>query len=227
MIITYLKHLEVVEGEGVHGGRALKVTYEGGERGSERVTARYPFGERGLEYTLMYDVKFDKDFQFVKGGKLHGLGPDSPITGGKAMRPDGWSARVTFKEEGKVKSYLYCQNKDGQYGESVYSPDFQFETGKYYAVSLHIKLNKKSSESDGFAHIHINGNRIIEHDGVRFRGEEGEKTLISNFLFSTFHGGHEPQWAPRDTEGNFTDVHAYFDNVAVYRGKAVRNEPGE
>lgn len=65
-------HREVVENEGVNGSQALKVTYEGGERGSERVTARLKLGERGPEYTLNYDVKFDEDFQFVKGGKLHG-----------------------------------------------------------------------------------------------------------------------------------------------------------
>ncbi len=220
-------HREVVEAEGTHGSRALKVTYEGGERGSERVTAKYKLGERGLEYTLNYDVKFDHDFQFVKGGKLHGLGPDSPITGGKAMRPDGWSARVTFKEEGKLKSYLYSQNKDGKYGASMFAEKFRFEKGKYYSVFLHIKLNTHSSESDGFAHIYIDGDRVIKHDGIQFRGEEGDRTLVSTFLFSTFHGGHEPHWAPRDSEGNYTDVHAYFDNIAVYRGKRIRNRLAE
>ncbi len=220
-------HRKVVENEGAHGSRALKVTYEGGERGSERVTARYKLGERGPEYTLNYDVKFDRYFQFVKGGKLHGLGPDSPITGGKPMRPDGWSARVTFKEKGKVKSYLYSQNKDGKYGTSLYAEKFRFEKGKYYSVSLHLKLNTRSTESDGFTHIYIDGDRVIQHDGVQFRGEGGDHTLISTFLFSTFHGGHKPNWAPRDSEGNYTDVHAYFDNIAVYRGKRVRNRLGE
>ena len=219
--------VEVVEDEGVHNSRVLMVTYVGYERGSERVTARYPLGERGLEYTLNYDVKFDADFQFVKGGKLHGLGPDSPITGGKTMRPDSWSARVTFKEEGSVRSYLYCQNKDGQYGAGVYSPHFHFEKDKYYAVSLHVKLNEDPAKSDGFAHIYIDGKRIIQHDEVRFRGEDGEETLISTFIFSTFHGGHEPHWAPRNSDGKYTDVHAYFDNIAVFRGKRIRSKLGE
>ena len=219
--------LEVVEGKGVDSSRALKTTYEGYERGSKRVTARYKLGERGLEYTLNYDVKFDVDFQFVKGGKLHGLGPDVPITGGKAMRPDGWSARVTFKEEGSVRSYLYSQNKDGRYGTGVYSPDFHFEKDQYYAVSLHVKLNEDPTENDGYAHIYIDGKRIIQHNGVCFRGVDGEETLISTFLFSTFHGGHEPHWAPRNSNGEYMDVHAYFDNIAVYRGKRVRSELGE
>lgn len=224
--LTSDEHLEVVDGKGVGGGRALMATYEGSERGSERVTNRYKLGEQGLEYTLNYDVKFDEDFQFVKGGKLHGLGPDSPITGGNTMRPDGWSARVTFKEAGTVRSYLYCQNKDGKYGTGVFAPDFHFENGKYYAISLHVKLNEEASGDDGFAHIYIDGKRVIEHGGIRFRGEVGEEALISTFLFSTFHGGHEPQWAPRNAKGEYADVHAYFDNIAVYRGKNVRGYSG-
>lgn len=219
--------LEVVENQGVHHSRALKTTYAGYERGSKRVTARYRMGERGLEYTLNYDVKFDADFQFVKGGKLHGLGPDVPITGGKTMEPEGWSARVTFKEEGTVKSYVYCQNKDRQYGVSVYAPDFNFEKDRYYAISLHVKLNEDPTEDEGFAHVYIDGKSFIQHDDVQFRADDGEASLISTFLFSTFHGGHEPHWAPRDSQGNYTDVHAYFDNIAVYRGKRVRSKLGE
>jgi hypothetical protein len=220
-------HLEVVGEKGVDHSRALKTTYVGYERGSKRVTARYRIGERGLEYTLNYDVRFDADFQFVKGGKLHGLGPDVPITGGKTMQPKGWSARVTFKEEGTVKSYVYCQNKDRQYGVSVYAPDFHFEKDRYYAISLHVKLNEDPTEDDGFAHVYIDGKSVIQHDDVQFRADDGEASLISTFLFSTFHGGHEPHWAPRDSQGNYTNVHAYFDNIAVYRGKRVRSKLGE
>lgn len=220
-------HLEVTEGVGVGGGRGLKATFEGGPRGSERITARHKLGERGLEYTLNYDVKFDHDFQFVKGGKLHGLGPDSPITGGRSMQPGGWSARVTFKEEGSIRSYLYCQNKDGQYGTGVANPHFRFEKGRYYSVSLHVKLNGNASASDGFAHIYVDGDLVVQHDGVRFRGQDGDDTLISQFLFSAFHGGHEPHWAPKDSSGSYANVHAYFDNIAVHRGKWVGHKLGK
>ncbi|OUW17800.1 MAG: hypothetical protein CBD18_03905 [Opitutales bacterium TMED158] len=219
--------MKVVPNEGVEGSHALRATYEGYERGSHRLTDRFELGERGLEYTLNYDVKFDENFQFVKGGKLHGLGPDQPITGGKAMRPDGWSARVTFKEEGTVRSYLYCQNKDGKYGTSISNPTFHFEKGRYYAISLHVKLNEDANAATGFARIYIDGRPVIRHERIRFRGEVGEETLISKFLFSTFHGGHEPHWAPRDERGDYADVHAYFDNIAVYRGRRVRSEPGD
>ena len=94
-------------------------------------------------------------------------------------------------------------------------------------VLLHVKLNKQSSDSTGFAHIYVNGKEIIAHDGVCFRAEKGEETLISTFLFSTFHGGHEPQWAPKNRQGDFVDVHTYFDNISVYRRKHVRINSGE
>ena len=80
--------LEVVKGVGVDGGAAIRATYVPSKRGSERIVVSYPI-KPALEYTLNYDVKFEKDFDFTHGGKLHGLGPDKPVTGGKAMRPDG------------------------------------------------------------------------------------------------------------------------------------------
>ncbi|MBN1901443.1 hypothetical protein JW926_09000, partial [Candidatus Sumerlaeota bacterium] len=99
-------NLSRVKGEGVDGSFALKLAYVGNERGSKGHVLRFHLPERGMEYTLNYDVKFAEDFQFVKGGKLHGLGPDSPISGGNEMRPDGWSARVVFTEQEGAATYL-------------------------------------------------------------------------------------------------------------------------
>lgn len=224
----FVRHglLEAAPGEGVNGSTALKATYVGYEQGSRRIVARYPLGEAGDEYTLVYDVRFDDDFQFVRGGKLHGLGPLSPITGGHPIRPDGWSARVNFGENGRVRTYLYNQDQPGQWGTSVGGGDFRFEPGKYHAVSFHVKLNDPE-EANGFAHIYVDGERIVTHDNVRFRGEDGEHTLIDKVLFSTFHGGSSPRWAPVDEDGEYTTVYAWFDNFAVYRGKFVREKAGE
>lgn len=86
--------IEILENEGVNNSKGLKVTYESSVLGSERLTARISFIESVLEATLSFDVKFDRDFQFVKGGKLHGVGPNKPITGGSEMMPSGWSSIV-------------------------------------------------------------------------------------------------------------------------------------
>lgn len=217
--------VEVAEGEGIDGGSALRVAYEGYDRGSRRVVRQIPLGERGDEYTLVYDVRFDEDFQFVRGGKLHGLGPSSPITGGNPVRPDGWSARVTFAAGGQLRTYIYNQDQPGQWGTSANSGDFRLEKGRYYSISFHVKLNGPE-EADGFAHVYVDGERVIEHDNLRFRGEGGGHTLVDRMLFSTFHGGSSPAWAPVDDEGGYVTVHACFDNFAVHRGKHVRSRPG-
>ena len=220
------KLLEVVEGQGVNGSHAIKATYVGGERGSSRIVTSFVLPQKLDEATLVYDVKFDRDFQFVKGGKLHGLGPEKPITGGRDMKPDGWSARAMFDADG-LKSYVYCQNKEGKYGKG---PErrikYKFQKGRYYSVCIYVKLNQPASKANGVVRIYVNGKGVAEHRAIRFRSVEGENTRISRLLFSTFHGGHDPSWAPKDGSGKYVNVHAYFDNLAVYDGLHLRKKPG-
>lgn len=221
------ENLEIVRGEGVGGGRALLTRYVGYERGSERVTARIPLDAFLDEATLCFDIRFAPGFRFVRGGKLHGLGPESPISGGQPMRPEGWSARIMWGPEGAVQTYLYSQSKTGQYGDSARAPGFRFEPGRYHAVSLHVRLNDPPGATNGFAHLYIDGEPVVRHDHVAFRGVGGRQTQIQAFLFSTFHGGHTPDWAPRGEDGEFSTETAWLDNLAVYPGLHVRTEPGE
>lgn len=217
--------LELAPGEGVNGSTGLRATYVGEERGSSRIVRREALSEALNEATLVYDVRFEEDFQFVRGGKLHGLGPARTITGGNPIEPWGWSARVVFGSEGTIRTYLYNQDQSGTWGSSRTASDFRFETGEFYAISLHVKINDPD-EANGFAHIYVDGDRVLEHNDVRFRGEEGDHTLINQFLFSTFHGGSSPAWAPTHEDGSYATVHATFDNFAVFPGKSVRSEPG-
>lgn len=224
-VLSNHKYLDVVPDLGSDHSPVLKATYKSSKVGSERIVIRYKLGERGMEYTLLFDVKFDKDFQFVKGGKMHGLGPDRPITGGNAMKPDGWSARMMFHKGDEIQTYIYCQNKSGQYGTTKKNHDFTFEKDRFYAISYHVRVNDNGKDN-GFAHIYIDGKPIIMHDGIEYRASDDPSTLISQFMFSTFHGGHDPTWSPKDEQGNFMDVYAYYDNFAVWRGKFVKDKPG-
>jgi hypothetical protein len=215
--------LSIAPGEGTTGSTGLRATYVGYERGSRRIVRNVPLPEPGLEFSLNYDVRFEPDFQFVKGGKLLGLGPEKRITGGRLIVPEGWSARVTFKDGGQVKLYTYHQDMQGQYGDrGEVQQDFRFEKNRYYSVSLHVRVNDPPQAANGFSRLYIDGQMIERHENLRLRGAGGEATLINDFLFSSFHGGHRPQNAPRDAEGNYTTVHATFDNILVYEGEHIR-----
>jgi hypothetical protein len=221
------KRVEVVDDQGVEGSKALKVTYRGYKRGSERVVNSYKLPKGLDEATLVFDVKFDKGFQFLKGGKLHGLGPDNRITGGNEMKPDGWSARAMWGEK-NLNSYVYCQNKDNKYGQGPDRRiDFKFQKERYYSVSIYVKLNAPVTKANGTVRVYVNGKGVAEDRNIQFRAEAGDHTQITHLLFSTFHGGDSKSWAPKDKNGKYTDVYAYFDNFAVYEGLHVRKKPGK
>ena len=89
-----------------------------------------------------------------------------------------------------------------------------------------MKLNDPE-EANGFAHIYVDGERVVSHDDVKFRGEKGDHTLIDRVLFSTFHGGSNPDWAPKTEDGEYATVRATFDNFSVHRGGFIRKAAGE
>lgn len=211
------RHITLAKGAGPDGSDAIRVAYAGSDQGSERVVVAYSLGVAMNEATLSFDVRFDKDFQWTHGGKLHGLGPERPVTGGKPRRPDGWSARVVFKERGACATYLYDQSEDLKYGLQHTSKSPVFVPGEWRRVVLQVKLND-AGEANGYARILIDGEEVIRSDDIQFRGQEGEETQIGQFLFSTFHGGSSSRWTPIDEQGTPTTVYAYFDNFVVTRG---------
>lgn len=210
---------------GPDGSRCLEVAYQPTNNGTSRVTGKTSLPPAN-EYSLNYDVRFSGDFQFVKGGKLHGLGPSKPITGCKPMKNDGWSARVMWDKSNSSSSrpfnYLYHQSKTENCGDGDKSSSgAKFTRGQWHAVTLHVKVNSEGSKSNGFTHLYIDGEKIVESNGIRFRKSSGSAGKIANFMFSTFHGGSNDSWSPSKK------VTARFDNFAVYKGKRVRNQPGQ
>lgn len=208
------KYIQLAEGKGKDGSNAIRVSYVGYERGSQRVTLRFPLTRHVTQATLSFDVLFDQDFQWTYGGKLHGLGPKYPVTGGKTRSDHKWSARTTFKKDGYMKAYLYDQNKNVKYGTGTTSAAPVFLKDQWQHVELEMQLNT-ANKADGVARISIDGKIQSINNNVMFRGRTGKDTEIQQFLFSTFHGGHKPKWTPVDTSGKPTTVHAYFDNFKV------------
>ena len=223
-----VKHpaISVAEGEGVAGSNAIKVLYKGFSRGSQRVVSRHHLPIASEEASLTYDVRFCEGFKFVKGGKLHGLGPAKPVTGGQAVGPEKWSARVNFQALGGISTYLYHQDQPRQYGEATIAESFRFERNKYYAVTLNVRVNDPPSAKNGHARIYVDGEEVVSGENIRFRATGGDDTLINRVLFSTFHGGHTISFAPRNNDGSYRTECAYFDNFAVYPYLKIKKAPG-
>jgi hypothetical protein len=92
-------------------------------------------------------------------------------------------------------------------------------------VSLHVRVNDPPEASNGFSRLYVDGRLIEQHENLRLRGAGGDATLVNKFMFSSFHGGHRPENAPRDADGNYTTVYATFDNISVYEGEHIRPAP--
>lgn len=211
-------YTEIRNGCGVNGSRCVRVTYNPSSEGSPRIGANKSL-PAAREYTLNYDVMFEDGWQFVKGGKLPGLGPTKVITGCAANQKDGWSARVMWRRNGTPVIYSYHQDRANRCGDDFYSSS-QFDIGKYQAISLHVKVNDPGI-ANGVINLYLDGRKIASHQNVQLRDAGGSKTEITNFLFSTFFGGSDESWAPSKT------VYARFDNFAVYPGLRVRGKPGQ
>lgn len=213
--------IELSEDQGVNKSKAIKVTYEGYEKGSKSVMRLLKLSKKVDEATLNYSVKFSDSFNFVIGGKLLGLVPDKKIAGGQTMQPDGWSARANFKKNGGVASYIYHQNKSKKWGDGITYSQPVFTPGAYNNVSIYLKLNKPADKNNGKFEIWVDGNLVIRHDTIQFRKEIGDHTLISAFYFSTFHGGSTEKYAPKNKDGAFTNEYAWFDDIYIYDGKKI------
>ena len=166
---------------------------------------------------LSYSVRFDEEFDFVRGGKLPGLYGGIPRSGGQLPTGrDGYSTRIVWQSKGKGALYAYLPTnskayKGVTYGTMIGAGAWQFEPGKWTDLSQRIKLNKPGT-NDGRITIWIDGALVHDECGLRFRDIPSLK--IDGIFFSTFFGGNEPDWASRK------DTYADFTNFRLSRIKA-------
>lgn len=209
------KLIELAPGQGIDGSNAIKIKYIGNEIGSQRIVLRENLENPGLAYSLSFAVKFCENFDFAKGGKLLGLGPLNPVAGGEKTTPLGWSARLEFYKSGQLMTYVYHQNMPRKYGDTKKAGDFRFEPGRYYKIRMNVILNEPATQENGKIYVFVDGNEVIRHEGIKFRSVEGQGGLIQKFLFSTFFGGHSPEWAPKTADGRYKVECAYFDDFSI------------
>lgn len=196
------------------GNRALRISYPKGEFGPEGSGAQWQFAiPPHDELYFSYRLKFGDQFDFVRGGKLPGFAGGSANTGGNTPDGyDGWSARMMWKEGGRVIQYVYYpdQNQNLPYGDAFTWTSsgraYHFTPGVWYQVEVRVVMNQPG-EKNGLIQSWLNGVKALDKGNLRFR--DTANLAIDMVYFSTFFGGDDRSWAP------FKDENIYFDDFII------------
>ena len=146
-------------------------------------------------------MRFARDFEWVKGGKLPGLcgGPDNVSGGRPANGTNGWSARLMWRAEGRGEAYVYHKNQPTDYGESFPFPaDFRFPTDTALRVRLRVTMNRPG-QRDGTVRVWLAApaqpeRLMVERTDLEWRSVD--KFGVDSLYFETFYGGSGAEWAP-------------------------------
>ncbi len=194
------------------GNKFLRVTYTGKEFGPARggVQFKVPFNKSYNELYFSYRVRFAKDFDFVKGGKLPGfMGGTGPT--GCVSDKHGFSARNMWRVDGDAVQYLYAPQKISACGDDYHytkgGANQRFTPGKWQTVEHRLVMNT-SGENNGVMQAWLDGELVLDVKDFLFR-ESGSTFAIDTLYFSTFFGGGDASWAPQASK--ITD----FDDLIV------------
>ncbi len=186
-----------------NGNRYLKVVVPAGFYGP--ITGaqwRIPI-EPADEYYFSYKLKFEKGFDFVKGGKLPGLaGGDGNCGGNVPNGYDGWSARMMFWEGGKLSFYVYFPDQSSKWGERLFLKEQNGDTvricpGGWHNITQYLKMNTLG-KVDGVLKGWFDGRAVFFSDRMVFRKDE--KLKVDQVFYSVFMGGGDSSWASAKTE---------------------------
>lgn len=213
-----LGNSQVVSDSSRQFSKVLKVNYASGsasplsstEYGSPIGGTQF-FADLGLppqdSLCLSYYVRFSKDFNFVKGGKLPGLFGGT-INDGRKI-PDGtngFSTRFMWRRSGDGEVYAYLPSSR-EHGTSIGRGQWRFQPGVWHHLEQHIILNQPGRQ-DGQVSVWLDGKPVFNANALTFRTTNSLK--IEGILFSTFFGGGDPSWATPKP------VYTEFANFSVY-----------
>jgi len=168
---------------------------------------RYRFAPQ-QEATLIYSFKMREGFEFVKGGKLPGLGGGTATTGCDPVDPEGWSMRFMWHRKGKAVIYAYHQDRENYCGDNWDIGSFTI--GTRHTLQQYIRINSPGRK-DGILKVWQDGVLVLSRSDVRYRGNVSTNTaLVDRFLRSTFYGGSDISWAPsKVTSIDFGDFRVF------------------
>jgi hypothetical protein len=190
------------------GGSMLRVAYPAGsasrqadgEDGGMQAYLQLPDGPKD-ELHLQYYVRFQPDFDFVRGGKLPGL-YGGTMNNGRNI-PDGtngFSTRYMWRGGGDGEVYAYLPTSE-EHGTSLGRGCWYFPANQWIAVEQRVVLNTPGA-SDGSVTVWQDGRQVFDQRGLTFRTTDQLK--IDGVFFSTFFGGGDDSWAsPVDQYADF------------------------
>jgi hypothetical protein len=150
---------------------------------------------------LRYYVRFPKEFDYVKGGKLPGL-YGGTVTGGRRSPDgtDGFSTRFMWRRNGAGEVYAYLATSEEE-GTSLGRGSWRFESGEWQLIEQEVSLNEPG-RPDGRIRVWLDGREVLNETNLLFRTVDTLK--IEGLFFSTFFGGSDLSWAtPKKTAVDF------------------------
>ncbi len=192
-------------------GQALRINIPKGASGcvNEKDCANWKphIGAQLDSLYYSYWVKFPDNFDFVRGGKLPGIGSAEPRVGGdKPNGRDGWSVRTMWEKDGKLGQYVYHPAQPKNFGDFFPWDTPPLETEKWHQIKTFVRLNTPGKR-DGIITTWLNGKQVLDKRDLRFR--IGADLKIERFLFAVFFGGTGAEWAPK------RDMLLYLDDFTL------------
>lgn len=208
-----LNNVSIVGGKEARNahGQALRLKLPKGASGcvSEKDCANWKphIGAQPDSLYYSYWVKFPENFDFVRGGKLPGIGSVAPRVGGvKPNGNDGWSVRVMWEKDGKPGQYVYHPDQPKNFGDFFPWDTPPLEKGKWHQIKTFVRLNTPGKRN-GVITTWLNGKQVLDKRDLRFRNSNNLQ--IERFLFAVFFGGTGAEWAPK------RDMVLYLDDFTL------------
>ncbi|SEA76720.1 hypothetical protein SAMN05660964_02378 [Thiothrix caldifontis] len=205
-----LNNANIVKGQDAHSGQGLRIKLLKGSSGchsDDCANWKPHIGTQLDSLYYSYWVKFPANFDFVRGGKLPGIGSAEPRVGGeKPDGRDGWSVRMMWEKDGKPGQYVYHPDQPKNFGDFFPWDTPPLEKEKWYHIKTFMRLNTPGKR-DGIITTWLNGKEVLNQRDLRFR--IGNDLKIERFLFAVFFGGTGAEWAPK------RDMLLYLDDFTL------------
>jgi hypothetical protein len=199
-----------------NGKKVLQLDFFKGKWGKRNKVSWRLNLKKGREVLyLQYKIKFEKGFDFRRGGKLPGIGGGDQPGGGRHSNK-GFSSRIMWREGGDMHQYVYYPEDGSKYGKGFWWEDlgseqmkhFKFQPGKWHTIKMKIQMNKFKWRGNGYITSWLDGRLALRQDvKLRMKGEGSYGA--DSIMFTVFFGGADRSWAPRK------DCKIYFDEFII------------